>query len=337
MSPKVSVIITTYNQADTIGEALESVINQKCAFDYEIIIGEDASTDGTRAVCEQYAARFPEMIRLMPKAPNKGLIDNFYDCIEAARGEYITDCAGDDTWISDRKLELMARLLDTNPDANVVFSDWMIHNVSTGESHLASALGNNLLGRNAIVPGDLILKSTLNHIDSLPYNLSASMYRRADVISALGSSPDMVRNRDFGCEDLPLIAALATRGGGIYLDIPTLRYNIRDNSISNNSDILKLIGFHSRTLHACAALGKSYGMEQTEMNELFTSKSDYMIALAFESENPDVRDSVIRTLQEWNLPLSLKASLRIMLMKRPLLWKSAGRTFKRLHSKLRRK
>ena len=71
-NPLVSVLILTYNQEDTIARAIESVLAQQADVSYEIIIGDDASTDNTRRVCQEYVSRYPEIIRLMPATPNKG-------------------------------------------------------------------------------------------------------------------------------------------------------------------------------------------------------------------------------------------------------------------------
>ena len=105
-NPKVSVIVICYNQRDTISRALDSVLAQEDC-DYEVIIGDDASADGTREVCEEYARRYPGRVRLMPAAPNKGVVDNYFDCFDAARGEYVADCAGDDYWLGTRRLAEM--------------------------------------------------------------------------------------------------------------------------------------------------------------------------------------------------------------------------------------
>ena len=99
MEDKISVIVTTYNQEDTIGRTLNSILAQKCHLPIEIIIGEDCSTDNTRSVCKDYAQRYPQIIRLMPKAENKGIQNNYYDCLLECKGKYIADCAGDDFWI----------------------------------------------------------------------------------------------------------------------------------------------------------------------------------------------------------------------------------------------
>ncbi|MDE7143493.1 MAG: glycosyltransferase family 2 protein, partial [Muribaculaceae bacterium] len=63
---KVSVIVLTYNQEDTISRTLDSILAQQVDFDYEIIVGDDASTDRTRQICTQYQQRHPDRLRIMP-------------------------------------------------------------------------------------------------------------------------------------------------------------------------------------------------------------------------------------------------------------------------------
>lgn len=82
--PDISVIILTYNQQHTIAQAIESVLAQDTSeYRVEIVIGDDGSTDATREICSGYAARYPERIRLMPEAPNKGVVRNYFDTLEA--------------------------------------------------------------------------------------------------------------------------------------------------------------------------------------------------------------------------------------------------------------
>lgn len=57
MTPKISVILLTYNSSDTLREALDSVLRQKCGYDFEIVAGDDGSTDGTQSILQEYAAR----------------------------------------------------------------------------------------------------------------------------------------------------------------------------------------------------------------------------------------------------------------------------------------
>ncbi|MDE6269429.1 MAG: glycosyltransferase, partial [Muribaculaceae bacterium] len=128
---KVSVIVLTYNSAATIRQALDSVLTQRCDFEYEIVVGDDASTDSTREILLEYAAKNAN-IRLLLAPTNQGLQNNYYDCLEASRGTYIADCAGDDFWNNADRLQLMADALDRSPKVGMVYTDWIKHDLSTG-------------------------------------------------------------------------------------------------------------------------------------------------------------------------------------------------------------
>ena len=82
--PLVTVLITTYNQERYIGTAIDSVLAQKTDFPFEIYISEDCGSDGTRAILQDYAARFPEIIRLNLREKNVGISRNWYEGLCAA-------------------------------------------------------------------------------------------------------------------------------------------------------------------------------------------------------------------------------------------------------------
>ena len=130
MGVKVSVVVCTYNQEKTIARTLDSILKQKTKYPYEIILGEDASTDGTRAICEKYASEYPDIIKLLPSAPNKGLMRNYRDCIKASSGEYSMACAGDDWWSHEGKIDLQVDFLENNPDYVLTYTGSVRYNVN---------------------------------------------------------------------------------------------------------------------------------------------------------------------------------------------------------------
>lgn len=115
----VSVVCHTYNQRDYIRDALEGFLMQKTSFIYEILIHDDASTDGTREFLKEYQQRYPEKIRLILESENqysKG-IDIAKDIIlPRARGKYTAFCEGDDYWIYNRKLQEQYELMESDPN-----------------------------------------------------------------------------------------------------------------------------------------------------------------------------------------------------------------------------
>jgi glycosyltransferase involved in cell wall biosynthesis len=119
----VSIFILTYNQEQFIAETIESVLMQKTNFPYQLVIGEDCSTDTTRTICEQYVNQYPQKIKLLPSLEkNIGLIANYMRTIAACDGKYIAICDGDDYWIDAYKLQKQVDFLDKNPDYSMVYT-----------------------------------------------------------------------------------------------------------------------------------------------------------------------------------------------------------------------
>jgi glycosyltransferase involved in cell wall biosynthesis len=118
---KASVLITTYNQEDLIGQAIESALAQVTDFDYEIVIGEDCSTDQTRSVVRSYGERYPDRIRPLFREKNLGLMANFPQSFLACRGEYVACLDGDDYWTFPHKLQRQVDFLDAHPDYSICF------------------------------------------------------------------------------------------------------------------------------------------------------------------------------------------------------------------------
>ena len=113
---KLSVAMITYNQERFIGQAIESVLAQKVNFDYEIVIGEDCSTDGTRAIVTDFSRRYPGRIVPLLRERNLGGPHNFLGTLAACRGQYLALLEGDDYWTSVDKVQRQVDFLDAYPD-----------------------------------------------------------------------------------------------------------------------------------------------------------------------------------------------------------------------------
>ncbi len=111
----VSVMVTTYNQDLYIGQALEGILSQKVTFPYEIIIGDDCSTDQTGKIIEQYQLKYPNIIRAVRYRRNVGEKKNTSRLLKLCRGKYIAVCEGDDYWIDVTKLKSQVDFLEKNP------------------------------------------------------------------------------------------------------------------------------------------------------------------------------------------------------------------------------
>ncbi len=137
MPPLVSVCITAYNIEKYIGECIESILKQKVNFDYEIIIGNDGSTDGTLHICETYQQQHPN-IRILKHEQNVGIMPNTIDTLEQSQAKYIALMDGDDVWIDEYKLQKQIDFLESNPEYVHVFHDAHISDASLNYQSLFS-------------------------------------------------------------------------------------------------------------------------------------------------------------------------------------------------------
>jgi glycosyltransferase involved in cell wall biosynthesis len=125
-SPLVTVCCTTYNHEDFIREAIDSFLIQETEFPFEIIVHDDASTDGTAAIVLEYAQRYPRLIRTIIQKENqfsKAALINPRFVFPAAKGKYLAICEGDDYWTDNRKLQKQVMFLEKNPDYVITYSD----------------------------------------------------------------------------------------------------------------------------------------------------------------------------------------------------------------------
>lgn len=117
----VSVDMITYNHEPYIKQAIEGVLMQKTNFPFELVIGEDCSTDKTREICLKYKEKYPEKIKLLLPESNLGMTKNFISTLTAATGKYIALCEGDDYWTDPYKLQKQVDFLEANSNYSCCF------------------------------------------------------------------------------------------------------------------------------------------------------------------------------------------------------------------------
>ncbi len=121
---KVSVCVPTFNHEKYIREMLEGALKQKTDFLFEIVIGDDGSTDTAPAIIQDYTQRFPDLIRAYLHPQNLGPSfpkefagrNNVLFLLKACKGEYVALCEGDDYWTDPYKLQKQVDFLESNPD-----------------------------------------------------------------------------------------------------------------------------------------------------------------------------------------------------------------------------
>ncbi|HVB85412.1 MAG TPA: glycosyltransferase [Candidatus Dormibacteraeota bacterium] len=197
---KLSVRIITYNHERFLAQALESILDQRVNFDYEIVVGEDCSTDGTRKILMDFYRRFPDRIVPLLRNHNLGGARNFCDTLASCQGQYVAMLDGDDYWTSEDKLQQQVDFLDQHPDYALC-------------CHRAQLLDETDAGRAGVWPplaaGSYSIKELLRENFVLP---AATVYRR-DSAGALPSWLGTMEHADWG-----LFALIANHGKVFLMD-----------------------------------------------------------------------------------------------------------------------
>lgn len=123
---EVSVICVTYNHEKYIKEALDSILMQKTSFKFEILIGEDCSTDGTRDILKEYEKKYPDRFHIYYREQNLGASKNEYELFMDAKGKYIAALELDDIWTDPLKLQKQYDFLELHEEYIGVAHDFDI-------------------------------------------------------------------------------------------------------------------------------------------------------------------------------------------------------------------
>ena len=118
---KLSICVVTYNHKDYIAQALDSFLMQKTNFKFQVIVGDDCSTDGTTDILKEYAKKYPDIIKPIFREKNIGATKNALDVYSNAKTPYVAICEGDDYWTDEYKLQKQVDFLETHPDYSICF------------------------------------------------------------------------------------------------------------------------------------------------------------------------------------------------------------------------
>lgn len=312
----VSVIVVTYNQHDSIARTLDSILMQKCRLPIEIVVGDDASTDGTRAVCEDYVRRYPHIVRLMPAAPNKGVVDNYFDCLLACRGKYIADCAGDDYWIDPMKLDKEVEIMETDPSVTIVHTNWRIYNESTHDTK-----DNDVVQFPARkTDGKLMLEAIVTQTVTPVVHLCTALYRAETIKRCYDANIDLFRNKDIGCEDLQIVFMLALNGKVAYLPDVTMTYSTGKPSVSNQPNHVKQFRFVRQTAMLSWKLASLAGIDTEHTRWFFSLRVYELLMHAFRSGDAKLKAIALECMSIWNVKPDKRIKTAMAVMSNAVLW-----------------
>jgi glycosyltransferase involved in cell wall biosynthesis len=288
--PLVSVLMITYNQANYIAAAIEGVLNQEVPFQYELVIGEDCSTDGTREIVSTYQKNHPEIIRVITSDRNVGMVRNFFRTSRACTGAFLAFCEGDDYWHRRDKLQLQVQYLESHADCGLVCSDYDLRDVSKG-----TVVRNFLTYKKweiaeTFKPSDLVSSTATVQILTVTVMLRRNLFEK--VVSA---DPYLYESGSLLAYDVQLWAEMAAVSKVGYITESLATYNVSENSISRPKDIGNLrfsISMCEMGLYLC----KKYGMAEDKRVERQQTLWTTSLQLACHTRNRTLAEDIRRKM-----------------------------------------
>ena len=271
---KVSIICTNYNKEAWIEEAIKGFLNQKCDFDYEIILVDDASSDHSPQIIERYANQYPDKIKDVFHQENLGITKTWLDICQLAQGDYIARCDGDDYWIDVYKLQKQVDILERSTASKWSCSDFNIISES-GELRQKKAIENGIIRKISSFEEMLAFRGmTMSSTWLVDRNL---MLEVNDAIS-----PDAVD------DTFSLQLELFTRTELTFLPEATTVYRLHEGSDSHPASVEKL----SERFEKLQEI-------QEEYLEKYYSKIDFKVLTRYLfSENTEREKIIARRQQE---------------------------------------
>lgn len=222
--PVVSIICDTFNHGNYIRQCIDGFLMQKTDFAFEVLIHDDASSDGTADIIREYEAKYPEIIKPIYQTINQySQKINIWEKFQfpRANGKYIALCEGDDYWTDSLKLQKQVNFLEANKDYSLCVGGFKKFNLSSNESDDIILLPENVLKtKNGFT-------FTLNNTKErwLTKTLTAVFYNDKNIFNQLGKYKY--------CRDIDLFYHLLKTGKGFYFTEVLGVYRIHEGGVNS--------------------------------------------------------------------------------------------------------
>ncbi len=270
----------TYNHKRYLAQAIDSILMQTVNFDYEVVIGEDCSTDSTREVAIGFQRRFPDRIHLELRERNLGVITNFVKTLQACQGQYIALLEGDDYWVSDHKLQKQVDFLDDYPECAICFHNATnVYEDSNQEPHNC-------------VPADQKEISTLKDLLVSNFIPTCSVMFRRSLFSEF---PDWYHLLEMG--DWPLHMLNAQHGKIGYINEVMAAHRVHSRGIWSKTSTIQHL---QQIIRMYEYINGHWGHRYERIIRTSVSRHRFLLAVAYANggDIASARTNLIRSIRE---------------------------------------
>jgi glycosyltransferase involved in cell wall biosynthesis len=280
----------TYNHAPYIAQAIEGVLKQKVNFLFELVIGEDCSTDGTRELVFKYQKKYMDIIRVIMSERNIGLRQNCYRTMKACRGKYIAFCEGDDYWQNPMKLQKQVDYLENHPECGLIYSSFDVYD-ENNKKIIKDFIGcmKWKMPENPDIAQYVGGKSGMQGILTCTV-----MVQRSLCEQIIESDPYLHQSEQFMMYDPQLWAEIINSSRIHYLGESLATYRKHGESISNAKDIIKRLKFQISNSELMIYLCDKHKLSLSMKREFENARFSYLMRYAFLSRNGELAREIER-------------------------------------------
>jgi len=267
-TPFVSIICTVFNKEPWLKKTIDSFLAQQTEFAIEIILVDDASSDGSRSIIQDYQANYPNLIRAFYQDENQGIAKTWVAICKEARGYYIARCDGDDFWIDPLKLQKQVNLLASKPDCKWSNTDFDIY-----DDH------GNFVSKAGFANQTIPLADTYEKmLATRGFTMASTWLVDRDLMIEVNQELDLTTSDD----TFNLQLELFQRTSLAYLNEATVAYTINQGSDSRPCDFRKLERrFHKLLQTQLTYLDKYPNADFKEMTKILLDRTNtYEIRLS---------------------------------------------------------
>lgn len=228
--PLVSICCTTYNHEPFIRDTIEAFLSQKGNFHIEILINDDASTDGTPSILREYEKRYPDLIKVVYQVENqysKGIVPLVDLLFPRVKGKYVAICEGDDQWVDENKLHRQVDYMESNSQCVITSGNF----IKKYESKTITPIDREKSSGTESQYGISGFVYTIESSYDKWFTKTLTVVFRSDMLRYLG-----VLNRYEYVRDIHIFYHILKMGQGYYFNEVLGIYNVHPGGVHSLAD-----------------------------------------------------------------------------------------------------
>lgn len=296
-NPLVSILVITYNHENYIRESIQSFLEQETTFQVEIVIHNDASTDNTKKIIEEYEQKFPWLFNNIHQTENKrstGIKPRYTLALQICRGKYIANCDGDDYWTDKKKLQKQIDFLENNLEVGLIHTEYDEYFQNT------NTLEPNRHRRTKRVNAETNIDIFLNQLNFDMYHVrTVTVCMRKNICQKAFETIEPLTQLKLPLGDYPLMLQLSKLTKFKYFDESMAVHRILPESASHTKSWEKRRKFQHAVETIQDFFIEKYDVSDFHKDKIYKKRSSIFLKMAINENDPEFARSILHLKPYW--------------------------------------